>query len=199
MNYRSWERWDDPGTADLIDAYWRRTPQQKEYRQRLATLTAVHLRPGANFLEVGCASGYLYEHMMGVAPTMDYTGVDVSERMVAIAKASYPGVRFLKGDAFALEFPDGSFDVVGCFDVLGHLPEMSGPLRELLRVASRTVVFTAWIGPEMKDLGATINGSKFLHRIVTHADVMAALGPGVAGRTECSPVSGVAHAYIVRK
>ncbi len=82
---------------------------------RLAELC--HLAPGSRVLEVGCGTGtnacYLAEKY-----GCSVVGIDVAEQMVAQAtrRAEERGladrVSFRVGDAYALDFPDASFDAV---------------------------------------------------------------------------------------
>jgi hypothetical protein len=52
------------------------------------------------------------------------------------------GVEFLVGDIRALPFPDNSFEIVVCWDVLVHVTEYKKALKELCRVAKRNLLFT---------------------------------------------------------
>ncbi|KAI0938467.1 hypothetical protein AcV5_000144 [Taiwanofungus camphoratus] len=44
-------------------------------------------------------------------------------------------IEFVVGDAYALAFPDGTFDVVHAYQVLQHVPDSVRVLREIRRVA----------------------------------------------------------------
>jgi ubiquinone/menaquinone biosynthesis C-methylase UbiE len=72
------------------------------------------------------------------------TAIDASEEMLAIARqraaAEFVNVKFLKGDAHALQFPDRSFDVSVAFRLLMHTPEWRRCVAELCRVTERLVV-----------------------------------------------------------
>jgi 2-polyprenyl-3-methyl-5-hydroxy-6-metoxy-1,4-benzoquinol methylase len=72
------------------------------------------------------------------------TGMDASEEMLVHARrrASEQGlvVRFLTGDAHAMDFSDRSFDVVVSLRVLMHAPRWEACLSELCRVADQLVV-----------------------------------------------------------
>lgn len=72
------------------------------------------------------------------------TGVDASNEMLAVARrrATEEGaaVRFLQGDAHALEFPDRSFDVALSLRVIMHTPRWRQVISELCRVADRLVI-----------------------------------------------------------
>jgi SAM-dependent methyltransferase len=74
----------------------------------------------------------------------EVTGVDASSEMLAVARqhASLEGlaVRFLEGDAHALDFPDRHFDVAVSLRVLMHTPQWHAAIAELCRVADRLVV-----------------------------------------------------------
>jgi 2-polyprenyl-3-methyl-5-hydroxy-6-metoxy-1,4-benzoquinol methylase len=72
------------------------------------------------------------------------TAVDASSEMLAVARRRAAEedapVRFLVGDAHALEFPDRSFDVAVSLRVIMHTPQWRQCLAELCRVASRLVI-----------------------------------------------------------
>jgi ubiquinone/menaquinone biosynthesis C-methylase UbiE len=72
------------------------------------------------------------------------TGVDASAEMLAIARQraaveALP-IRFLTGDAHALEFLDRSFDVVLSLRVIMHTPQWRRCIAEFCRVANRLVI-----------------------------------------------------------
>jgi len=73
------------------------------------------------------------------------TAVDASEEMLAVARRRAAeqsvSVRFMPGDAHALEFKNRSFDVAVSLRVLMHTPQWRQCLAELCRVADRLVVF----------------------------------------------------------
>jgi len=72
------------------------------------------------------------------------TGVDASSEMLAIARrrATVEGVsvRFLVGDAHALDFSDRTFDVAVSLRVIMHTPHWQRCIAELCRVAERLVI-----------------------------------------------------------
>ena len=79
-----------------------------------ATLRRIPVDAGERLLDVGCGTGLLLARLVGRSPFGELTGVDLSPGMVAQARRRLPGsVRLLVGDAGALPFPPGSFDVVG--------------------------------------------------------------------------------------
>ena len=73
------------------------------------------------------------------------TAVDASEQMLEMARrrASDEGlfVKFVRGDAHALQFHAREFDVAICLRVLMHAPDWQRCLSELCRVADRLVIF----------------------------------------------------------
>jgi ubiquinone/menaquinone biosynthesis C-methylase UbiE len=81
-------------------------------------------------LECGCGTGLLLERIAGFARRAE--GVDLSPGM--LEKARSRGLVVKEGSVTELPFPDASFDVVGSFKVLAHVPEIGRALAEMVRV-----------------------------------------------------------------
>jgi ubiquinone/menaquinone biosynthesis C-methylase UbiE len=97
-----------------------------------------------SFLDAGCGEGFVARRVIDAAPGISLTGCDVSEGALEIAARANPEARFVLGSVVDLPFPDSSFDVVGCFEVLEHLPDglPRRALSEMGRVARRAVVLS---------------------------------------------------------
>lgn len=128
-------------TADLIhdrlaDSYGDAADTTMAGRLKLQ-LTRSHIRPGHDVLDVGCANGL---HMRVLAPLCRaVTGVDINERMLALARArlSAEGLgnaRVEAASASSLPFPDHSFDLAYSFSTLLLVPNLTGALAEMARV-----------------------------------------------------------------
>lgn len=96
-----------------------------------------HLHPGASLLDIGCGPGTITaEFARRLAPGR-VVGLDADPGIVETAAAEQraDGLEFVVGDAAALDFPDASFDIVHAHQVLQHLADPIGVLREMRRVA----------------------------------------------------------------
>lgn len=104
------------------------------YRARfLARLR--ELRP-QSLLDVGCGTGDLLAELAGSLPRV--AGLEADADRIAAAKAR--GLDARQGDAEALPFETGSFDLVTFQFVPHHLRDWATALREALRVAGKGVV-----------------------------------------------------------
>ena len=72
------------------------------------------------------------------------TGIDASDQMLSVARrhAEREGlqVKFIRGDAHDLDFPDRAFDVAISLRVLMHTPSWRRCVAELCRVSERLVI-----------------------------------------------------------
>ncbi|MHA6620239.1 class I SAM-dependent methyltransferase [Pseudonocardia sp. DLS-67] len=102
---------------------------------------------GARWLDVGCGTGALTAAVLRVACPDEVQAVDSSGGFLAHARHLVPDprVRFSMGDARALPFPDGRFDVVVSGLVLNFVPEPAAAAGELARVAVPGGVVAAYL------------------------------------------------------
>jgi ubiquinone/menaquinone biosynthesis C-methylase UbiE len=101
--------------------------------------------PPANTLDVACGTAFLTQHLTG-----EVTGLDQSERMLAIARQRMPGAPFLQGDALHLPFGYDAFDRVFTAHFYGHLEpgQREAFLAEARRVARELVVVDSAVRPD---------------------------------------------------
>src|SRR5271166_2540599 len=100
---------------------------------RLATM-ARHIARGDFVLDVGCGRG---EYLLGLLEcTPNALGIDTAEKKLEDCWTQHPELRHraLHESADAMPFPSGQFDVVIVNEVLEHIPNQDGALREIRRV-----------------------------------------------------------------
>jgi ubiquinone/menaquinone biosynthesis C-methylase UbiE len=89
---------------------------------------------GTKVLDVGSGPGQFSKYLTEKGFAVE--GVDVSDEMLAIARAKAPGVPFKKMDMRKLEFADHAFDgILAAYSII-HIPtpELPGVLSEMKRV-----------------------------------------------------------------
>ena len=86
-----------------------------------------------SILDAGCGTG---RYCVAFAKAgSKVTGVDFSEKMLAVAREHLPAANFVQADIeHPLPFEDAAFDKVNCAQTLKHLPDLIGPMREFARV-----------------------------------------------------------------
>lgn len=79
-----------------------------------------HVKLGSHILDAGCGSGIVARYLIDIG--YQVTGIDISQKMLDLAKHRVPEATFVVGDMTALDFEDGSFDgIVSTFAVF-HVP-----------------------------------------------------------------------------
>ncbi len=107
-----------------------------------------YLTPGVTILDVGCGPGTItLDFAARVAPAT-VVGLDASSEVIEKATAlaaerDINNVEFVVGDAYELSYEDGAFDIVHAHQVLQHVSNPVGMLRELRRVRSAEGIVAA--------------------------------------------------------
>jgi SAM-dependent methyltransferase len=97
-----------------------------------------HLAPDAKVLDVGCGPGTITAGLADRVPQGHVTGIDAAQEVIEQARElaeDRANVDFATGDVYALDYPDGAFDVVFAHQILQHLSDPVRALREMGRVA----------------------------------------------------------------
>jgi arsenite methyltransferase len=128
---------DDDASRKLEAAYL--TPDV--VAQRRETLRALALQPGERVLDIGSGPGLLVAEMAeAVGQSGRVAGLEISDSMLALGRRRCADssirerVAFVKADAVALPFPDGTFDVTVSTQVYEYVADLKAALAELHRV-----------------------------------------------------------------
>ena len=98
---------------------------------------AHRIRPDAEVLSVGCGPGVILRAVAALDSSIRATGLDLSAERVRDAIQNNHGnsqLRFVQGDARAMQFPANSFDLVYCRMLLEYLQQKEQAVAELVRV-----------------------------------------------------------------
>src|SRR6201998_3564541 len=101
---------------------------------------AHRLHPRAEVLSVGCAPGVILAAATATDSSVRATGIDISPERVQQAREKNRGnerVKFVCGDAHAMEFPSNSFDLVYCRMLLQYLRRKEDAVAEWVGVCRR--------------------------------------------------------------
>ena len=157
FEHEGWQR-----VADQYDSVWSLLTRQ--FIPYL--IDAAQIAPAMSLLDVACGPGYVSAaaRQLGAIPT----GIDFSNKMVAIAKRLFPEIDFIEGNAQKLPFADASFERVLMNFGLLHLSRPEQACSEAFRVLRRggKFGFTIWAEPHENPGGKIVNDA-----VEAHADL----------------------------
>src|ERR1700722_1355786 len=90
------------------------------------------LEPGARVIDLGCGSG-VFTHLLSRCG-YDAAGLDISPKLLELARRKYPDLKFDQGDVEALPYGDASVDGVLLSGIVHHLPDARLCAAEVMRV-----------------------------------------------------------------
>jgi SAM-dependent methyltransferase len=91
----------------------------------------------ARWLDIGCGTGAFIDLISRSCAPKTISGIDPSSAQVDYTRGKFPHADLRVGDAMALPFGDGAFDVVASALVLHFIPDRTKAFAEMKRVARK--------------------------------------------------------------
>lgn len=149
---------------------------------RRAAARSARLGGGGIALDVACGSGRLSAELARTGARV--VGLDFSREMLRIARRDRSALSFVRGDALALPFPNGTFDAITIAFGLRNLADPRRGLDEMLRVlrpGGRAVVlefvrpprgivgasYRAYLRHVLPWLGGAVSGDRHAYRYLS--------------------------------
>lgn len=176
----------DVAQWEMVDEGWGRRAvdfaamcEPHNCREYVAVQQRLALGDGVRLLDVACGSGLAIELARIQGATC--SGIDASQRLVAVACDRNPGCDVRVGDMKALPWADESFDIVTSFrGIWGTTPEAVDEVRRVLARGGRFAM-TVWGDVKKSPGGWMMTPFRWAtEEKVRHQSDMVALGwPGV--------------------
>lgn len=127
---------------DRMSAEYDRRITPSRVSQFLTLAHELALTGRERVLDLGSGPGVLSLQLAKLLHDGEVVGVDLSDRMVELAREKTRGmgltnVKFVQGDALDLRFPDGAFDVVVSSYLVHWVPDVGRLTSEIQRVLKR--------------------------------------------------------------
>ena len=104
--------------------------QDRRWKARLVKLSAA--RPGLRALDLACGTGDIAFALASRGANV--VGLDITHRMVQLARTKGGAARFVTGDMLALPFGNEAFDIVTTGYGLRNVPDIPRAVAEMRRV-----------------------------------------------------------------
>jgi 2-polyprenyl-3-methyl-5-hydroxy-6-metoxy-1,4-benzoquinol methylase len=108
-------------TYNKIAKEWHEDHQNDTWWKEGTDAFIAHLKPGATVLDVGCAGGTKSSYLTNKG--LNVTGIDISNKLIDIAKQEVPGANFLVLDVHQIDTLKEKFDAIFMQAVLLHFPK----------------------------------------------------------------------------
>jgi SAM-dependent methyltransferase len=129
------------------------------YRRRMRVLRRHFARPG-RVLDVGCAAGYFLAVAREAGWTV--TGLEPSDAIRPQAEERLGKEQVRGGLLGQVELPAGGFDLVTMWDVIEHIPDVVGAVREVRRLLAPGGKFLIET-QNVRSLAARVLGKRWQH------------------------------------
>lgn len=135
LEFNEWAR---EGRGERMERGHRPTGEQ--------AIARLNLKADSRVLDLGCGSGWATRLMALRATNGRVVGIDISDEMIAQARASsaqYSNVEFRIGSAEQLPFADGEFTHAFSMESIYYYADMAQALKEVRRVLAPGGVFAS--------------------------------------------------------
>lgn len=135
LEFNDWAR---EGRGERMERGHRPTGEQ--------AIARLNLKEDSRVLDLGCGSGWAARLMAARAKPGRVVGIDISDEMIAQARASsaeFPNVEFRVGSAEQLPFADEEFTHAFSMESIYYYEDMAQALKEVRRVLAPGGVFAS--------------------------------------------------------
>ncbi len=95
-----------------------------------------------SILDVGCGEGFTLDTLRKNKIGKKIIGIDNSKESIRIGKILFPKVKIEHASIYDMPFPNNSFDLVICTEVLEHLKTPSLAIEEVKRVSRGNILIS---------------------------------------------------------
>lgn len=148
------DRYDPPTFWSETGAvYWKRgIPKSPEHVEQEKLLTRLLTpMPFESVLDVGCGGGRIGRLIKGIRPSAEYTGVDISDQALKVARSYLPKADLIQSSVQDFEPTERwdtrhKWDLVLTCEVLMHIepPDIEAVVSKLMR-AARMLFIVEWL------------------------------------------------------
>ena len=113
-------------------------------------------------LDVGCAAGGSFDFCREVKSNIDYTGIDISKKLINIANKLHPKGIFFVYNGHEIAFKENKFDLVFSIGVLHHLHHWREMIIQMVKCSSNSTIFDIRLTNE-----ETLDNAKKYYQYIT--------------------------------
>ena len=86
-------------------------------------------------IDIGCGKGRFCRKLRDLG--FNIIGVEPSKELIKLTKKKHKDIKFIRASATNLPFRNNTFDSLICVEVLEHIPDTEGAIREMMRVLKK--------------------------------------------------------------
>lgn len=167
----------DKKTVDLYNklaANWTKSKRDNSnlyhmYLEKPAIYSKLPNLNGKTVLCLGCGSGEETEYLR-IQGAKKIVGIDISEKLIEIAKSSYPNIEFYVMDIEKLDFPEESFDFAFSSLTMHYLENWTKALQRIHKILKKNCIFLFSITSPFFSAMEKVDNEKIKSRLVGYKD-----------------------------
>lgn len=153
---------------------FRNIPHQVRLKKIDRLLTkAVKDRKVSDFIDIGCASGFITQRIKKLLNIESVVGTDALEEYIVAAKKSYPGISFTIMDLNQSITSPRRYDLVTCFETLEHVGNLETAIDNIYQSISQNGIAVISVPIEVGVIGTI----KYLLKVKVFGDKFNEIGP----------------------
>lgn len=147
---KDWNVWNKNPNAERSILRLKKKLPEMECAKQLTNIVKNFYKKKNKILDFGCAAGHYYHSLKKIDPEINYWGFDQTSYYLKSAKKYFlnnNNVQFVKQSLFSMSKKfRNKFDIVFCCNVLGHLPSIDIPLRNLIFASKKYILIRDCFG-----------------------------------------------------
>ncbi len=152
---------------------WDKNEKKQTHTNLQRIISLIKLKKYDRVVDIGCGTGICYPYLKKIFK--NYVGIDISDKMIKIAKKKFPDAKFINANFYRYRFPENFYDLAIVFNSFPHFEKKEfflKKIKRILKTAGKIVIAHSMKLEKINKIHTTIKDIKIQKHIISSKEIL---------------------------